>query len=202
MFRFFAILATLLSVAAFVPTAPRMGASSRAMTMNFEDAIGAQPPLGFWDPLGLLADADQERFDRLRTVEVKHGRISMLAILGHLVTTAGVRLPGEIAYGLPFEKVRTGLAAFEDIPAAGIAQIVAFIGLIEIGYATRKDEIEEAQLKASKWDEETINKKLAIELNNGRAAQMGILALMVHEKLDNNPYIINSLLGAPVAFNQ
>jgi hypothetical protein len=30
---------------------------------------------------------------------------------------------------------------------------------------------------------------------------MGILALMVHEKLDNNPYIINSLLGAPVDFN-
>jgi hypothetical protein len=30
---------------------------------------------------------------------------------------------------------------------------------------------------------------------------MGILALMVHEKLDNNPYIINSLLGAPVKFN-
>jgi len=24
---------------------------------------------------------------------------------------------------------------------------------------------------------------------------------MVHEKLDNNPYIINSLLGAPVKFN-
>ena len=40
-----------------------------------------------------------------------------------------------------------------------------------------------------------------IELNNGRAAQMGILALMVHEKLDNNPYIINDLLGAPVPFN-
>ena len=40
----------------------------------------------------------------------------------------------------------------------------------------------------------------SIELNNGRA-QMGILALMVHEKLDNNPYIINSLLGYPVAFN-
>jgi hypothetical protein len=30
---------------------------------------------------------------------------------------------------------------------------------------------------------------------------MGILALMVHEKLDNSPYIINSLLGYPVAFN-
>ena len=157
---------------------------------------------GFWDPLGLLKDADQERFDRLRTVETKHGRISMLAILGHLVTTAGLRLPGEISPGIPFANVRSGLAALSDIPAAGTFQIIVFIGLIEVGFRLRKEEIEEAQLKASGWDEATINKKLAIELNNGRAAQMGILALMVHEKLDNNPYIINSLLGFPVAFNQ
>jgi hypothetical protein len=200
MFRALAILASIVGASAFAPA--RMARTSSALKMSFESEIGAQAPLGFWDPLGLLKEADQERFDRLRTVETKHGRIAMLAILGHLVTTAGVRLPGEINYGLPFSKVRTGLAAFEDIPAAGIAQIVAFIGLIELGFAARKEDIEEAQLKASGWDEETINKKLAIELNNGRAAQMGILALMVHEKLDNNPYIINSLLGAPVAFNQ
>ena len=80
--------------------------------------------------------------------------------------------------------------------------MVAFIGLLELGFAQRKDEIEAAQLKASGWDQDTINKKLAIELNNGRAAQMGILALMVHEKLNNDPYVINSLLGAPVPFNQ
>ena len=30
---------------------------------------------------------------------------------------------------------------------------------------------------------------------------MGILGLVIHEKLDGNPYIINSLLGYPVAFN-
>ena len=157
---------------------------------------------GFWDPLGLLKDADQERFDRLRTVETKHGRIAQLAILGHLVTSAGIRLPGEIAYGVPFSSIKSGLAAFETIPAAGTGQIVAFIGFLEYGYGLRKEEIEEAQLTASGWDEETINKKLAIELNNGRAAQIGILALAVHEKLDNNPYIINSLLGFPVPFNQ
>ena len=28
---------------------------------NFESAIGAQPPLGFYDPAGLLTNADQER---------------------------------------------------------------------------------------------------------------------------------------------
>ena len=170
--------------------------------MSFENALGAQAPLGFWDPLGLLKDADQERFDRLRYVETKHGRIAMLAILGHLVTTAGLRLPGNIAPGIPFASVKAGLAAFDTIPAAAYAQTIAFIGLIEYGFAERQTEIEEAQLKASKWDDATIAKKTAIELNNGRAAQMGILALMIHEKLDNNPYIINSLLGAPVAFNQ
>ena len=58
-----------------------------------------QAPLGFWDPLGLLADADQAKFDRLRTVETKHGRIAQLAILGHLVTTAGYRLPASLTPG-------------------------------------------------------------------------------------------------------
>lgn len=28
---------------------------------SFESAIGAQPPLGFYDPAGLLTNADQER---------------------------------------------------------------------------------------------------------------------------------------------
>ena len=199
MFRVAAVVASFAAVSAFAP-AGRMATSS-ALKMGFENALGAQAPLGFWDPLGLLKDADQARFDRLREVETKHGRIAQLAILGHIVTTAGVRLPGEIAYGIPFASVKTGLAAFGDIPAAGIAQIVAFIGLIEFGYAARKDDIEAAQLKASGWDAETIEKKKAIELNNGRAAQMGILGLMVHEKLNNDPYIINTLLGAPVPFN-
>lgn len=43
----------------------------------------------------------------------------MLAILGHLVTSAGYRLPGEIAFGIPFASVPAGLAAFKVIPVAG-----------------------------------------------------------------------------------
>lgn len=199
MFRFVVALLALFNVAAFAPAARK---ASSALKMSFESELGAQPPLGFWDPLGLLKDADESRFQRLREVETKHGRIAMLAILGHLVTTAGVRLPGEINYGLPFAAVPAGLKAFEVIPVAGTLQIILFIGLIEAGFRLRKDEIEAAQIKASGWDEATLQKKLAIELNNGRAAQMGILGLMVHEKLNNDPYVINSLLGFPVAFNQ
>mmetsp|Transcript_17036 Transcript_17036/g.38510 ORF Transcript_17036/g.38510 Transcript_17036/m.38510 type:complete len:179 (+) Transcript_17036:2-538(+) len=178
--------------------------------MFAEGHIGVTPPLGFFDPLGLLDEADQERFDRLRYVELKHGRICMLAVLGHIVTSAGIRLPGEIAYGLPFADVPNGLKALEVVPAAGIAQIVAFVGFLEL--AVMKDVTGEGEFPGDfrngaldfgwdSFDAETQESKRAIELNNGRAAQMGILALMVHEKLDNNPYMINSLLGYPVPFN-
>jgi hypothetical protein len=190
---------TLASAAAFAPVA-RVARSS-AVKMSFESEIGAQPPLGFWDPLGLLTDADQERFDRLRYVETKHGRIAQLAILGHLVTTAGYRLPTSLTPGYDLSSTPTGLAALSALPAEAIFGTLLTVAVIEGGFLARQDDIEEAQLKASGWDAETIDKKKSIELNNGRAAQMGILALMVHEKLDNNPYIINSLLGYPVAFN-
>lgn len=126
--------------------------ASSALKMNFEDAIGAQPPLGFWDPLGLLKEADQERFDRLRYVEMKHGRISMLAILGHLVTSAGIRFPGNIADGIPYASIPAGEAALfgaKAIPLGTTALIFSFIGLIELGFAARQTEIEEAQLAAA-----------------------------------------------------
>jgi hypothetical protein len=203
MFRTIAFIASLVGVSAFTPTG-RVTTSS-GLRMQFEDALGAQKPLGFWDPLNLLKNADEERFNRLRYVENKHGRISMLAILGHLVTSSGLRWPGEIAYGVPYTDIKSGLAAFYapegagSIPHDGFYQIVAFIGAIEYGFGMCQGDVEA-------WCEESFPKlaedrRKAVELNNGRAAQMGILALMVHEKLDNNPYIINSLLGAPVAFN-
>jgi len=202
MFRTIALLASFIGASAFAP-AGRVATSS-ALKMSFEDALGAQPPLGFWDPLNLLADADEERFDRLRYVEIKHGRISMLAMLGHLVTSAGLRWPGEIAFGTPYTEVDTGLAALfgeHAVPQQGLCQLILFIGALDLGFTNyAQPEVEE--YCEEKYPDFTIERRKAVELNNGRAAQMGILALMVHEKLDNNPYIINSLLGFPVAFNQ
>eukprot|EP00566_Odontella_aurita_P030345 CAMPEP_0113595526 /NCGR_PEP_ID=MMETSP0015_2-20120614/39764_1 /TAXON_ID=2838 /ORGANISM="Odontella" /LENGTH=66 /DNA_ID=CAMNT_0000502809 /DNA_START=26 /DNA_END=222 /DNA_ORIENTATION=- /assembly_acc=CAM_ASM_000160 len=55
------------SAAAF---APAQGGKATTALNAFESELGAQPPLGFFDPLGMLTDADQERFDRLRYVEV------------------------------------------------------------------------------------------------------------------------------------
>ena len=76
-----AVFATLAaSAVAFAPS--QQAKTSTALSADFEGDIGATLPLGFWDPLGLVADGDQEKFDRLRLVEVKHGRIAMLAVVG------------------------------------------------------------------------------------------------------------------------
>ena len=174
------------------------------MAGDFKNEIGALPPLGYFDPLGLLRNADQARFERLRYVEIKHGRISMLAVLGHIVTTKGDRFPGEIASGYPFSSIKSGLGALTTLPQQELWEIIAFIGLMEWGFGSIQKNIEEycnEVMSSYKWNDATKRRKKEIELNNGRAAQIGILALCVHEKLDHNPYIINSLLGAPVAFN-
>ena len=185
------ILASLIaSAAAFAPSQ----VAQTSTTLNaFEDELGVQPPLGFFDPLGLLDDADQDRFDRLRYVELKHGRICQLAFLGNIITRAGVHLPGNIDYsGTSFDSIPDGYAAIGAISGAGIAQLVLFVGFLELG--VMKDVTGEAEFPGDfrngaldfgwdNFDEETKLSKRGIELNNGRAAQMGILGLMVHEQL-------------------
>jgi hypothetical protein len=196
MFRTIVLALTVASASAFV--APRAAAAPKTVVAAFESEIGAQPPLGCWDPLGLLNDADQERFDRLRYVEVKHGRICMLGVAGFLTTSNGVRLPGDIDYsGTSFASIQTGWAGTTEVPVAGALQIFAFVGFLEL--FVMKDSANGADAGEFPgdfrngaldfgWDtftEEQKTSKRAIELNNGRAAQMGLLGLMVHDKLGN-----------------
>jgi hypothetical protein len=53
--QFTVLIASLVSAAAFTPA--RVSTRSGALKMGFESEIGAQAPLGFFDPLGLLKDA-------------------------------------------------------------------------------------------------------------------------------------------------
>mmetsp|Transcript_3349 Transcript_3349/g.3753 ORF Transcript_3349/g.3753 Transcript_3349/m.3753 type:complete len:209 (+) Transcript_3349:24-650(+) len=195
----------IVSTAAFSPAKTITSKVSSNLNSQFANELGAQPPAGFWDPLNLVRFDDQERFDRLRYVEVKHGRISMLAVLGHIITTAGYRLPGDIdKSGTAFTSIKTGLKGIDDIPQSGLIQIIAFIGFLEV--FVMKDVTGKAEFPGDfrngfidfGWDsftEEEKFSKRAIELNNGRAAMMGILGLMVHEQISGQPYIINSLFG-------
>jgi hypothetical protein len=183
------------SAAAFAPSAQKStSALSAKSTSAFADELGAQLPLGFFDPLDVVGDADKEEFDRLRYVELKHGRVAMLAVVGYLVTYAGIRFPGA-------EDIPAGFAALTAVPGMVWAQAVATWALME---AANRDQSETPGVNSSwtpefkgdfrngaldfgwdKLDEKTKMRKRAIELNQGRAAQMGILGLMVHDQLGN-----------------
>lgn len=150
------------------------------LSMSFEDAIGAQPPLGFFDPLGLLKDADEERFQRLRDVEIKHGRISMLAVAGHLETTSGGHWNADIAFGVPFSSIDNGFAGIwggeHSMPQQGLCQLIIFIGALDLGFTNyakaSAEEYCEGRMVAAGWSEAKKDSKRAIELNNGRAAMV------------------------------
>merc|ERR1712073_170545 len=79
----------------------------------FENEIGVQAPVGYWDPLGLSKDGDADVFRRRRESEIKHGRIAMIASLGYIVTGMGYRFPGSLSpsTGLSFEGSPGGLEA-------------------------------------------------------------------------------------------
>jgi len=202
-----AVLAALAgSTAAFSPSHLTQS-STTALNADLSGEVGAQAPLGFFDPLGLVADGDKENFDRLRWVELKHGRISMLAVVGYLTTYAGVRFPGA-------EDIPAGFANLDNLPGMVWAQLIATWAMMEAAnqdqyqapWGTNQNALEDspAEFKGDfrngsldfGWDklsDETKLKKRGIELNNGRAAMMGILGLMVHEKLGN----IDLLLPSP-----
>lgn len=118
----------------------------------------------------------------------------MLAVAGYLTTEAGIRLPGDIDLaGTKFADMPGGFDALSAIPSAGLWQIFLYIGFLDLTFMRSIEgtgnefvgDFRNGYIDFG-WDtfsDDTKRKKRSIELNNGRAAQMGILALMVHEQL-------------------
>jgi hypothetical protein len=197
------LLASLLaSAAAFAPAPAAKTATSLAA---FESEVGSQPPLGFFDPLGLLDEAGQTRFNRLRYVEIKHGRICQLAFLGNLIPRV-FQIPGNIDMdGDAFTSYPVGLSALfgpDSIPTDGKLQMLFFVGFLEL--FIMKDVTGENAFVGDfrngfldfgwdNFDEQTKLQKRGIELNNGRAAMMGVLGLMVHEQLGGSLPIVGEM---------
>jgi len=187
------------SAAAFAPS--KVAQTSTSLNA-FDAELGVQAPIGFFDPLGMLDNASQAQFDRLRFVEIKHGRIAQLAFLGNIITRAGLRLPGDIDFsGTTFESIPNGWAAVDAIPQKGLLQMLLFVGWLEL--LVMKDVTGGEFIGDFRnnyvdfgWDtfsEEQKLQKRAVELNNGRAAMFGILGLMVHEQLGGSIPIVGEM---------
>eukprot|EP00567_Pseudictyota_dubia_P010331 CAMPEP_0197439618 /NCGR_PEP_ID=MMETSP1175-20131217/6326_1 /TAXON_ID=1003142 /ORGANISM="Triceratium dubium, Strain CCMP147" /LENGTH=194 /DNA_ID=CAMNT_0042969565 /DNA_START=58 /DNA_END=642 /DNA_ORIENTATION=- len=186
-----AVLAALLgSAAAFAPA--QTGRASTSLNVN-ELEIGATAPLGVYDPLGWL-DSEPEAFERRRAVERKHGRIAMAAVVGSIVHHNHITFDGYLSpsANLKFSDVPAGVDGIRAVPTAGLLQILFFFALVELAW-----------MPASKYDgdygvgwfgdniadPEEKARKLNAEMNNGRAAMMGILGIMVHDVLEGKPFI-------------
>merc|ERR1719393_425520 len=92
-------LALLESVQAFqAPATVARATRSSAVSMFSEGDLGVTPPLGVWDPLGLIESRDMRRYT---IMEIKHGRAAMLGFLHVIHIEAGVRFPTEQCLDAP-----------------------------------------------------------------------------------------------------
>merc|ERR1719201_219431 len=138
-----------------------------------KDQLGAVGPLGYWDPLGFSVK-NPDKFTRWRATELKHGRIAMAATTGYIVQSF-FRFPGYLS------------------KSAGLFQIFLFIGLMEgitwnflPNGEVPKDKLP-GDVADHLWvrytDPEEKKYKLNIEIQNGRAAMMGITGMLMHDHL-------------------
>lgn len=176
----FCFLAGLLGASAFMPAAPRVS-RGRTVTMAVNEILGADVETGgVWDPLNF--SKDEGSLYRYRAVELKHGRLAMLAVLGYWWA--------EISHPLYDGKIDPGLKAISELPGAAWLQIIATIGVIELTVGKQDTENKApgdlgfgANFNPFKNDPEKFAELQLKELKNGRLAMMGIAGMLLQESL-------------------
>jgi hypothetical protein len=188
----------------FGTTGPEMWLPGSA----FENELGVQPPLGYWDPLGYSADGDADVFYRRRCTEIKHGRVAMWAAMGYIAPEF-FRWPGMCSLTLKqeFTSIPNGLAALNVVSGAGWAQIFLFAGFLELS-AAQQDPADppgklggiEAGFGKSYFgklgifkaggiaDPEAKKRSLNAELANGRLAMMAIIGMFFQDGLTGSAW--------------
>ena len=117
------------------------------------DEIGVMPPLGRWDPLQ-IREQGPERYRRFVEMEIKHGRMSMAAVTGVLVTYSGLRWPGYLstAEGIKFSDIPGGaISSWAALPIAAWFQIVLFISFLEIYFLKQDPEKDAGDVVPDDW---------------------------------------------------
>jgi len=199
--------------------APLVHRPSRAgaVSMAVEDLVGGinDPIFGgtpegkIFDPLGL--GADEASLYRRRCVEIKHGRVCMIAFLGMTIGPNELVQPSHAllspSLDLHFDDIPGGIAAINAVPVAGWLQIVAVVGLHELtvnkqDYTKVPGEIP-TFLGFKPEDPAVFKEKQLKELKNGRLAMIAVLGeLMAQQVSGMGTYeqlgaIVDSVGGLP-----
>eukprot|EP00913_Durusdinium_trenchii_P035029 g32769.t1 len=118
--------------------------------------------------------------DRYTQVEIKHGRVAMIATVGYIMPEI-FRFPG-------CESFKHGLGALESIPFEGWVQLVALIGAHEVLVKPRAGGLGSSDFGLGTElldgiDPEELERKQTVERNNGRLAMVAIMGLMVQDRM-------------------
>ena len=163
-----------------------------------DPSIGVTAPLGLFDPLGWLDPKKDPasgfatfhaNFERRRAVERKHGRIAMVAVVGMLFHNADIEFPGYLSkeLGIRFSDIPNGMNGLFSVPLAGITQIVFAIGVMELAIWPASNYSGDYGVGYGRpfvpnvLEGDELKYKLDMELNQGRAAMMGIMGALVGE---------------------
>merc|ERR1711959_147420 len=172
--------------------------TSSRQNLDVQEMAGVTEPLGFWDPLGFSEGKPDGRIRFYREVELKHGRVAMLAALGFLV---GEQFHPLFGGGIDSPAYR----AFQETPLQSFwPLVVAAIAIPEIysvftfeGPATSKSLAKGEQwliredhqpgdfgfdpLNIKPESPEDLKAMQTKELNNGRLAMIGIACMVAQE---------------------
>lgn len=163
-----------------------------------DPSLGVTAPLGLYDPLGWLDPSKDPagkfatfhaNFERRRAVERKHGRVAMAAVVGMLFHNAGIEFPGYLSkeMGIRFSDIPDGMMGLFSVPLAGITQIFFFAGVCELAiwpasnYSGNYGTGYGRPFVPNFLEGDELKYKLDMELNQGRAAMMGIMGALVGE---------------------
>lgn len=204
-----AILISALGMAsAFAPATNKASSTDLKACVSRETILSEPDTLEFgkiWDPLGLAEMGSDETIAWYRHAEIKHGRVAMAAFVGWWAVGAGLRLPGELSYGLDFASIPSkGLEAWDAVPGWGKAQMLLLAGLIElhdeIFHSTRgthymKGGTPGKNMVPGLYDpfglstgrsEEAKARGRSVEIKNGRLAMVGIAGMWATATLEGS----------------
>merc|ERR1719183_1148922 len=192
-----ALSAASLSFTAPAPLARSVVSRASPVNMKVEDLVGGinDPIFGgtpegkIWDPLNL--GEDTASLYRRRVVEIKHGRICMVATIGMLIGPNDLIQPTHTLLSpsndLHFDDIPGGIAAIDAVPAAGWVQILLLVGVHELTIAKQDYTKVPGEIPTflgfKPEDPEEFRSKQLKELKNGRLAMIAVLGEMMAQQV-------------------
>jgi len=161
---------------AFAGSTAAAAATSRGGALaafNAATEVGAVAPLGYFDPLGFCKVEDEQSFRSLRTAELKHGRVAMMASIGALGQHF-LRFPG-------FEGPKgTFGALLSGEGVLGFVVLFVASGICELAWRESPEKEPGNFGDPLRFNMFTVDMRNK-ELNNGRMAMISMLGIFAAE---------------------